>query len=390
MTDDQSRNQDATTPHAGGCAASANSQGRPLNNKKHTAVTSRSNSPKSQLQSPSDAAVDEYFDGEAAEQYPGGIEPGGPEHEEDGEFSLNDIDDDTSITSSVHRHTFKNGRRYHKFRHGRYPIPNDEREQNREDMLHAMMLEATGGRHFFAPITAHPSKILDLGTGTGIWAIEVADMYPGAEVTGVDLSPIQPEWTPPNVRFLVDDMEDTWLAGDRFDFVHLRNVVPILKSPVAVLKNIFTNLKPGGWVELQDVDGKVHTDDASIPLNWPLSRFCDLMAQCFAAFGTDANAAERGRAYMEEAGFVNVRHHAIKLPYGPWARDRTLRVVGMYYRIACEEMFPVVGVMHLPMLGWSQDEAEVLFAGCRAAMRDPKVHAYGLMHFWSGQKPEEG
>lgn len=110
--------------------------------------------------------------GEGAEQYPGGIEAAGPEEDEDGEFSLDEVDDDTSITSSVHRHTFKNGRRYHKFRHGRYPIPNDEREQNREDMLHAMMLEATNGKYFYAPIAENPSKILDLGTGTGIWAVE--------------------------------------------------------------------------------------------------------------------------------------------------------------------------------------------------------------------------
>lgn len=39
-------------------------------------------------------------------------------------------------------------------------------------MLHAMMLEVTNGKLFFAPITEHPQKILDLGTGTGIWAIE--------------------------------------------------------------------------------------------------------------------------------------------------------------------------------------------------------------------------
>jgi len=61
----------------------------------------------------------------------------------------------------------------------------------------------------------------------------------------------------------------------------------------------------------------------------------------------------------------------------------------MYYRIACEEMFPIVGAIHLPLLGWSKAEMEVLFAQCRNCMKDPKVHAYGLMHFWSGQKPPE-
>ena len=35
-------------------------------------------------------------------------------------------------------------------------------------------------------------RVLDCGTGTGIWAIEYADLHPESEVIGVDLSPIQP------------------------------------------------------------------------------------------------------------------------------------------------------------------------------------------------------
>jgi methylase of polypeptide subunit release factors len=41
-----------------------------------------------------------------------------------------------------------------------------------------------------------PHKILDVGTGTGIWAIDAGDLFPSAEVIGVDLSPIQPNWMP--------------------------------------------------------------------------------------------------------------------------------------------------------------------------------------------------
>lgn len=67
--------------------------------------------------------------------------------------------------------------------------------------------------------------------------------------------------------------------------------------------------------------------------------------------------------------------------------SRVMRLVGMYYRIACEEFFPAVGAIHFPMLGWEKDEMEIFFMQCRQAMRDPKVHAYGKMHFWSGQKP---
>ena len=64
-----------------------------------------------------------------------------------------------------------------------------------------------------------------------------------------------------------------------------------------------------------------------------------------------------------------------------------MRLVGMYYRTAVEEFFPVVGAIHFPMMGWSKEEMDIFFAQCRKSMRDPKVHAYGKMHFWSGQKP---
>ena len=64
--------------------------------------------------------------------------------------------------------------RYHVYRDGKYPIPNDDIEQNREDMKHAMVLELTNGKLVYAPIGDNPQKVIDLGTGTGIWAIDCA------------------------------------------------------------------------------------------------------------------------------------------------------------------------------------------------------------------------
>jgi methylase of polypeptide subunit release factors len=49
------------------------------------------------------------------------------------------------------------------------------------------------GRLHITPLE-NPQRILDIGTGTGIWALDMADQYPEAEVIGVDLSPIQPGW----------------------------------------------------------------------------------------------------------------------------------------------------------------------------------------------------
>jgi len=47
--------------------------------------------------------------------------------------------------------------------------------------------------------------VVDIGTGSGQWVIEVADQYPSAMVFGTDLSPIQPIMVPENAEFIITD-----------------------------------------------------------------------------------------------------------------------------------------------------------------------------------------
>ncbi len=56
------------------------------------------------------------------------------------------------------------------------------------DLAHHMFKLGLNGGIFRAPITTKPQHVLDLGTGTGIWAIEFADTYPSSRVIGTDLS----------------------------------------------------------------------------------------------------------------------------------------------------------------------------------------------------------
>jgi len=130
----------------------------------------------------------------------------------------------SSISSSIRNYIYENGRRYHAYREGEYLLPNDEQEQDRMDLLHHVFLLVLGGRLHRAPIPKHPQRVLDLGTGTGIWAIDFADQYPSAQVIGNDLSPIQPVWTPPNCAFEIDDFEAEWPFGIPFDYIHGREL----------------------------------------------------------------------------------------------------------------------------------------------------------------------
>lgn len=99
------------------------------------------------------------------------IEIGGSESDDPGYESESASSASTSLSSSVRDYTFEHGRRYHKYNEGRYLFPNDESEQEREDMKHAMILNLCGGRLHYSPLE-NPQSVLDIGTGTGIWAID--------------------------------------------------------------------------------------------------------------------------------------------------------------------------------------------------------------------------
>lgn len=176
---------------------------------------------------------------EVATQAASRIEPDDPTID-DGYEDDNSSGHSMSLESGVRDYAFENGRRYHKYREGRYVFPNDDSEQDREDMKHSMIVNLCGGKLHFAPIGENPQNIIDLGTGTGIWVIDMGDEYPSAEILGVDLSPIQTEWVPPNVRFMVDDVEDTWLKEDDFyDLVHGRHITPAIKDFPGLIKKAY-------------------------------------------------------------------------------------------------------------------------------------------------------
>ena len=67
-------------------------------------------------------------------------------------------------------------------------------ELDRLDLTHQMLRISLGDKLYFAPIGNNPGKVLDVGTGTGIWAIEFGDIHPSAEIIGTDLSATQPSW----------------------------------------------------------------------------------------------------------------------------------------------------------------------------------------------------
>ncbi|KAI4208406.1 MAG: hypothetical protein LQ348_000172 [Seirophora lacunosa] len=127
---------------------------------------------------------------------------------------LSDLDS-ASITASVLDYEFENGRRYHAYKAGSYPLPNDEPELERIDIKHHVTLLLSAGNLHLAPLV-NPKRILDIGTGTGIWAIEMAEQYPQAQVIGTDLSPVQPQWYEKTLLFHLRRLSASSAAMEAF------------------------------------------------------------------------------------------------------------------------------------------------------------------------------
>ncbi|KAL9109971.1 MAG: hypothetical protein Q9227_005494 [Pyrenula ochraceoflavens] len=166
-----------------------------------------------------------------------------------------------------------------------------EEEKDRLDLQHHALRLTADGVLFLAPISEDVQNVLDVGCGTGIWTIEFAEDHPAARVLGTDLSPIQPNWVPPNCTFLIDDADKEWVFEQKFDYIHSRAMIAAFKD----------------W-----------------------SRFFE---QCFAcAFqtrvGLDMEACGNFEDKLRAAGFVDIHVKRFKWPIGTWPKDPKHKLLG--------------------------------------------------------------
>jgi trans-aconitate methyltransferase len=216
----------------------------------------------------------------------------------------------------VREYVYKNGRRYGSSSYSEtYKLPNDEQEQDRLDMLHHIFMLILDGASFIAPIGPTPQRILDIGTGTGIWAMDVADAYPSAEVIGIDLSPIQPVWVPPNCQFIIDDVETDWPypPSQAFDLVHTRTMMGAIKDWPRLYKQSFDHLKPGGWIEVQESDAWITSDDDSKDRAPAVRKWVEEIDRGSVAIGARLNVASTHKESIEKTGFKNVHQKYTKV-----------------------------------------------------------------------------
>ncbi|KAJ6014010.1 hypothetical protein N7540_008601 [Penicillium herquei] len=329
-------------------------------------------------------------------------------HTEVEPYLLDDFQSETtSLASAIARGRMENGRRYQALKEDDYWSPSDEKQFEAFEMgpglisishMVCLMLEYESLTPLHrAPINESTKNILDIGTGKGSWAIITILILPKtATVRGVDLFPPPATWVPPNCVFEVDDIQREWTWKDKFDYIHIRQLLGSFSQNGwdNLYQNCYKNLEPGGWVEQTEFDIRVYSDDGSLPKDSVLSEWGHMFITCGERAGLPLTTQETMRGALKQAGFVDIQEKLYKVPMGPWPRDKVLKEVGLlnyhHWMVGLEGY----AMWFLTNYGspdpWTKDEVEVYLAKVRLDLRNTKYHGYGYARRVWARKPKQG
>jgi len=202
-----------------------------------------------------------------------------------------------------------------------YVLPaavSDPDELDRLDEMHHGFQKYFGDDLCAAPI-GNSKRILDLGSGSGAWAIQAAQMYPDAEVIAADMTPPPQRLFPSNVRLVhVDLTKDFFetLTPNSYDVVHMRIVLQHVANAVEVLPRVVKLVKPGGWFVVEDLDLMLCSDDSV--MGDDTKRFLDILISHMQSKGSDPQIGQKIEGLLKKTGlFSEIIVTKVHSPFSP-------------------------------------------------------------------------
>ncbi|RKP10543.1 S-adenosyl-L-methionine-dependent methyltransferase [Thamnocephalis sphaerospora] len=272
--------------------------------------------------------------------------------------------------------SYTGGRRYHNEPNAPYPLPNDLDEVDRLDLQHYAIQQVTQKR-YHAPLTS-PKRAIDIGTGSGVWMMEMATDFPSCEFLGVDIAPLQPTTIlPRNCRFeMANALEGLPHADGYFDYVrHSLLVTAVPKEKWQTYVNECARIcASGGWVEMVETNCKTYGGG---PV-W--NQMGKVSAVAFQARGLSPETTEHLDELMRVAGLVDVAVKEFKIPVGSWG-GRVGEMFLKNLRMGNAALAPLFASVH----GMTHEEVEQLMVQGEEEVKHHQI--YMLFRVYVGRKP---
>jgi SAM-dependent methyltransferase len=295
----------------------------------------------------------------------------------------------------------ENGRTYHRFKDGKYQLPNDSPEQARLNLQHTIFLLGLNNKLFWAPLEPHQLQghVLDACTGTAIWAIDFAKQHPESQVLGIDLSSIQPKTNlPTNISFQIADVEDEWQFPYKFSYIHARALVTCFADAGIPIRHAYNALEPGGWLELHDFHMPYNLlDTPGNPANAASKKVMEwgqYLYEGSVALGRPWNQVKDFATHMQKAGAVDVRERRMKMFVGTQPTsglEKNHPSIGeLMRRNVGGDTLGFSARLFMKGLGWEKERLLAYLKEVNAALealRTEESHVYVLMGNVCGRKP---
>lgn len=278
--------------------------------------------------------------------------------------------DTTSINSPVSPQPIRAyGHTYHPS--ARLFTPNDNSASTFLSLQHALYTLCLDGALTCTTLPQQQAiSILDVGSGNGLWAVEMGRLYPQASILGIDISgALLPGDVPSNVRFEIADAAERW-PGRMFDFIHVRGIVAGggIRDWKVFLGEAFSHLNPGGYIEFTDIRPRFFdAEDAEVGV--ACRKIEKVFAETSVQQGVHFDPLPQVGEWLAELGAEGVKERGDWLPIGGDAGKGKL----------CGEVFDKgLGywtLMLFGMGGWEESETRGLLESVKKEVRDPKLRS---------------
>ncbi|GAB5591700.1 hypothetical protein Unana1_06600 [Umbelopsis nana] len=261
-----------------------------------------------------------------------------------------------------------------------------KKEVDRYTRQHYLLKQIVGGIHK-SPLNS-PQDIIDLGCGTGVWCVEMAQKYPLAHIVGLALDP--PSVSVPdslkNLSFLKVDLFQPAagiesLKSNSVDFIFIRDMAHAIATNerwMSIIRESYRVLRPDGWLEVTEPDWGLINPGPQF------QKLIQLLEPVIQKAGLDPEYTDKLTTYQKDQKFVDCVEDVFHIPVGEWPLDPNEREIGYLFRDQVIRRYQAMKRWYVTLAGLSDEAFDNLW---QVAMDENEPGTMKQWRICRGRKP---